>query len=160
MPWFSYELCKGFIIKTCEQCVNSINAPNIVLFVSRLALHWNLIRLRTGTSAFACLDVYFPALKCLIKTYRIPISEIAFSRVRCESLFGYIGSDWPKSDIRPSESPNAAFQTLFQDLWVTRSIKHGLKHPKNKSNTRITEERGAHASSSPECGTSIQPNPG
>jgi hypothetical protein len=22
MPWFSYEMCNGFIIKTCEQCVN------------------------------------------------------------------------------------------------------------------------------------------
>jgi hypothetical protein len=90
----------------------SINAPNIVLFVSRLALHWNLIRLRTGPSALACLDVYFPALKCLIiitccQNLSDPISEIAFSRVRCDSLFRYIGYDWLKSDIGPSESPNA-----------------------------------------------------
>jgi hypothetical protein len=45
--------------------------PTVVLFVSRLALHLNLIRLRTGPSAFACLGVYRPALKCLIKAFQI-----------------------------------------------------------------------------------------
>jgi hypothetical protein len=39
------------------------------------------MRLRTVPSGFACLDVYFPALKCLIKTYRIRLARIRYRTI-------------------------------------------------------------------------------
>jgi hypothetical protein len=127
MPWFSYELCKGFITKTCEERVN----------LNQCAQHCSLCVTTCPSLEFDPSQDWttcFCLSGCILSCFEVsnqnlsdPISEIAFSRVWCESPFRYIGSDWLKSDIGPSESPNAdlhAHQGDEQAIEVDEYIAH------------------------------------
>jgi hypothetical protein len=103
MPWFSYELCKVFIIKTCEQCFNLNQCAQRCSFCVTTCPSLKFDSSQDWSTCF-CLSGCI--LSCFEVSYQ-NLTDPAFSRVKCESLFRYIGSDCLKFDIGPSESPDA-----------------------------------------------------
>jgi hypothetical protein len=107
MSWFSYQLCKGFIMKTCEQCVNLNQCAQLCSFCVTFCPSLEFDPSQDWSKCFCLSGCILFCFEVSYQNLLDPISEIAFSRFQCESLFRYIGSDWLKSDIGPSESPNA-----------------------------------------------------
>jgi hypothetical protein len=89
MPWFSYELCKGFIIKKCEQCVNLNQCAQRCSFCITTCPSFEFDPSQDWSKCFCLSGCRLSCVEVSYQNLSDPISEIAFSRVGCESLFRY-----------------------------------------------------------------------